>query len=65
MEIKYEYKKPEVQILFTQPLMQEPGMYFATGEIDGDEEGGVLSKENDFFEEETLPVQKDIWADEE
>ena len=64
MNTKYEYKKPTVQILFTQPLM-EPGMNFATGEIDGDEEGQVLSKEQDFFEEETLPVQKDIWGDEE
>ena len=65
MKTRYEYEKPVAQILITEPLMQEPGMNFATGEVDGDEEGGVLSKEHDFFEEVDLPVQKDIWSDEE
>ena len=66
MKTKYEYEKPTVQLLFTQNLMEgEPGIHFGSGELNGDDEGEVLSKENDFFEEETLPVQKDIWADEE
>ena len=65
MKTKYEYKKPAVQILFTQHLMQEPGMHFGSGELNGDEEDQVLSKESDFVDEIELPVQKDIWGDEE
>ena len=65
MKTKYEYEKPAVQILYTQHLMEGPDIHFGSDEIDGDEEGEVLSKENDFFEEEKLPVQKDIWAEEE
>ena len=42
MKIKQEYKKPAVQILFTEHLMQEPDMHFGSGELNGDEEGEVL-----------------------
>ena len=66
MKTKYIYEKPAVQILFTQHLMEgEPGMHFGSGELDGDNEGEVLSKENDFLDEVKLPVQKDIWGDDE
>ena len=51
MKIKYEYKQPAVRILLMQPFM-EPGMNFATGEINGDEEGGALSKMTPFMEPE-------------
>lgn len=65
MKIKQEYKKPAVQILFTEYLMQEPDMHFGSGELNGDEEGEVLSKESEFVDEIELPVHKDIWDDEE
>ena len=65
MKTKYKYEKPAVQILFTEHLMQEPDMHFGSGELNGDEEGQVLSKENDFVDEIQLPVHKDIWNDEE
>ena len=61
-----EYMKPAIQVLFSQHLMEgEPGMFFGSGEIDGDDEGQVLSKEHDFIDEVKLPVQKDIWGDDE
>lgn len=66
MKTKYEYMKPAIQVLFSQHLMEgEPGMFFGSGEIDGDDEGQVLSKEHDFIDEVKLPVQKDIWGDDE
>ena len=55
MKTKYEYMKPAIQILYTQHLMEgEPGMHFGSGEIDGDEEGGALSKQQDFFDVDSL-----------
>ncbi len=71
MKIKYEYKQPAVRILLMQPFM-EPGMNFATGEINGDEEGGVLSKEqHDFFDVDSVlnkyvpNVFSDVYSEEE
>ena len=71
MKIKYEYKQPAVKILLMQPFM-EPGMNFATGEINGDEEGGVLSKEQkDFFDVDSVlnkyvpNVFSDVYSEEE
>ena len=58
MKAKYEYMKPAIQILYTQHLMEgEPVMHFGSGEIDGDEEGGVLSKQQDFFDVASLFYQ--------
>ena len=52
MKTKYEYMKPAIQVLFTQHLMEgEPGMFFGSDEIDGNEEGQVLSKEHDFLDD--------------
>lgn len=66
MKTKYEYMKPAIQVLFTQHLMEgEPGIHFGSDEIDGDEEGQVLSKEHDYLDDVKLPVQKDIWGDDE
>ncbi len=71
MKIKYEYKQPAVRILLMQPFM-EPGMNFATGEINGDEEGGALSKEQkDFFDVDSVlnkyvpNVFSDVYSEEE
>ena len=54
-----------------QPFM-EPGMNFATGEINGDEEGGALSKEQkDFFDVDSVlnkyvpNVFSDVYSEEE
>ena len=45
MKTKYEYEKPAVQLLFTQNLMEgEPGIHFGSGELNGDDEGEVLSQ---------------------
>lgn len=56
MKTKYEYMKPAIQIFFTQHLMEgEPGMYFSSGDLNGDEEGQVLSKEqSSFFDVDSL-----------
>jgi len=56
MKTKQEYKQPAIEVLSTEPLMEnEPGMNFASGEIDGDEEGGALSKEQkDFFDVDSV-----------
>lgn len=73
MKIKQEYKQPAIEVLSTEPLMEnEPGMNFASGEIDGDEEGGVLSKEqHDFFDVDSVlnkyvpNVFSDVYSEEE
>lgn len=73
MKTKQEYKQPAIEVLSTEPLMEnEPGMNFASGEIDGDEEGGVLSKEQkDFFDVDSMlnkyvpNVFSDVFAEEE
>jgi len=73
MKTKQEYKQPAIKVLSTEPLMEnEPGMNFASGEIDGDEEGGVLSKEQkDFFDVDSMlnkyvpNVFSDVFAEEE
>ena len=55
MKTKYEYMKPAIQVLFTQHLMEgEPGIHFASDEIDGNEEGQVLSKEQNFFDVDSV-----------
>ena len=37
---------PSIGIVSGSELMQAPPLYFGTGTIDGDEEGGALGKEN-------------------
>lgn len=62
--IKQTYEQPTTQILQTEHLMQNNMGVNWSDEVDGDEEDEVLSKEHNYLDDIILPLQENIWGEE-
>ena len=63
---KKTYCAPAIGIVSGSELMQTPPLNFGTGNIDGNEEGGALGKENgnavvEDEEDEEFPIDSTVW----
>ena len=63
---KKKYSRPTICTVRGSELMQTPPLNFGTGNIDGNEEGGALGKENGNAvvqdeEDEDFPIDSTVW----